>query len=187
LGDAKVAVDTPIATLFARSPGSGRPPGAAQARQAPSHAPTKRPERSERHGRHDAHEAAEAEELDDELPREEFSGNDIPLDELIREYLVLEVPMQPLCSEQCQGIAIPEHLRPPPDIFPGTGAVDPRLAPLQRLRDNVPPTSVPQASTSGGRGLERPTDTKKTSSPTASTLKKPSNRQPKPKPKFNKE
>jgi uncharacterized metal-binding protein YceD (DUF177 family) len=50
------------------------------------------------------------------------------------------VPMQPLCSEACQGIAVPKHLRPPEEVF-GTkdDRVDPRLAPLKRLRDKVPP------------------------------------------------
>jgi hypothetical protein len=67
------------------------------------------------------------------------------LDDLVREHMVLEVPMQPLCSEQCEGIAVPEHLRPPPDVFREPGAVDPRLAPLQRLRDNVPQKSAPPA------------------------------------------
>ena len=77
---------------------------------------------------------------DDDLQREEFVGHDIPLDELVREHIVLEVPMQPLCSEGCQGIPVPETVRPPAEVF-GTKdeRVDPRLAPLQRLRDKIPP------------------------------------------------
>jgi uncharacterized metal-binding protein YceD (DUF177 family) len=51
---------------------------------------------------------------------------------------VLEMPMQPLCSPDCTGIAVPKHVRPPEAAF-GSDKVDPRLAPLQRLRDKVPP------------------------------------------------
>jgi hypothetical protein len=50
--------------------------------------------------------------------------------------------MQPLCSEDCTGIAVPKHVQPPEDVFGGGATdtkVDPRLAPLLRLRDKVPP------------------------------------------------
>jgi uncharacterized protein len=124
LGEAKLEVDTTIATLFARTAAKPVQPGRARKEQ-----------RFERH-------EGDAEDEDD-LPREEFSGNEIPLDELVREHIVIEVPMQPLCSESCTGIAIPAHVRPPEDVFAGSGAVDPRLAPLQRLRDNVPPVAPP--------------------------------------------
>ena len=115
LGVAKLPVDTRFASLFAR--------GASQ----PAHGA-----------------AAEDLEVDDEddedLSREAFSGHSIVLDELIREYLVLEVPMQPLCSPDCQGISVPKHVRPPEDVFGSSEAkVDPRLAPLLRLRDKIPP------------------------------------------------
>jgi len=115
LGVAKLPVDTRFASLFSRA--SGQP-----ARGA-------------------AVEELEADDADDEdLSREEFSGHAIVLDELIREYLVLEVPMQPLCSPDCQGIAVPKHVRPPEDVFGSSDAkVDPRLAPLLRLRDKIPP------------------------------------------------
>ena len=113
LGVAKVPVDTRFATLFAR--------GAGQA----------------------AGESVELDsdgEDDEDVSREEFSGHAIVLDELIREYLVLEVPMQPLCSPDCKGIAMPQHVRPPEDVFgPSDSKVDPRLAPLLRLRDKIPP------------------------------------------------
>jgi uncharacterized protein len=121
LGEARVPVDTTFATLFNRVAGKGR-----------VHKPAPR-------------ETVELDEEDDELEREDFTGNDIPLDELVREHLVLEVPMQPLCSETCQGIALPKHVRPPEDTFGKAGDVDPRLAPLQRLRDNVPPESATPA------------------------------------------
>jgi len=119
LGDAKVPVELEFGTLFSR--------GAAK----------KGPHKPERYESSD-------EDEDDDLQHEEFSGHDIVLDDLVREYIVLEVPMQPLCSEACEGIAVPAHLRPPADTFAGAGAVDPRLAPLQRLRDNVPPKPQPR-------------------------------------------
>jgi uncharacterized protein len=117
LGDAAVAVDVPFGTLFHRSASK---PGAPRKPREPAE---------------DVHELGE-----DDMLREEFAGHDIVLDDLVREHIVLEVPMQPLCSEDCQGIAVPKHLRPPEEVF-GTkdDPVDPRLAPLKRLRDKVPP------------------------------------------------
>jgi uncharacterized protein len=150
LGDAKLAVDSTIGTLFART--SARPAGA----QA-SHDRRGQTERYERH-------ADQEDADDDDVPREEFSGNDIVLDELVREHIVLEVPMQPLCGEACPGIPIPAHVRPPADAFPGSGAVDPRLAPLQRLRDNVPPKSQPEAPT-GTPARKQPKPNKSKSKP----------------------
>jgi uncharacterized protein len=73
---------------------------------------------------------------EEDLDRARFVGNEVILDELVREHLVLEAPMQPLCSEECPGIPIPDHVRPPTDDFDG-GALDPRLAPLQQLRGKL--------------------------------------------------
>lgn len=67
----------------------------------------------------------------DEPDRETYSGDDIVLDEIVREHLILEVPMQPLCSPDCAGIPIPDHVRPPADF--GEEEVDPRLRPLSQL------------------------------------------------------
>lgn len=144
LGDARVPVDVEVAALFTRAVGHTGHTG--HAGRSPA--------------RHKA-EVIEVTDEDDDLQRETFSGNDILLDDLVREHLVLEVPMQPLCSEQCQGIAVPQHLRPPPNTFQDTsgsaGAVDPRLAPLQRLRDNVPPSP---AASQPDRAQHTPAKTK---------------------------
>jgi uncharacterized metal-binding protein YceD (DUF177 family) len=161
LGDAKVPVDVEIAVIYTRGPSPSRPPHARTRAEAPAPAETSarpavradrkaRPAaraRTDQKPRSPARERSAAEEdlaEDDGLQRETFTGNDIAVGDLLREHLVLEVPMQPLCSEACQGIPVPQHLRPPEDTFgPSTdGAVDPRLAPLQRLRDNVPPKSA---------------------------------------------
>jgi uncharacterized protein len=74
-------------------------------------------------------------ELDDEdeLDRGTFVGHELALDELVREHLLLESPMQPLCSPDCAGIEIPKNVKPRPEDF-GTGATDPRLLPLQQLK-----------------------------------------------------
>ncbi len=49
----------------------------------------------------------------DEAENETFSGDKLVLDALAREHVILEVPMQPLCREDCPGIPIPEHIRGP--------------------------------------------------------------------------
>jgi uncharacterized protein len=58
----------------------------------------------------------------DTLP---FDGETVVLDDLVRDELLLEIPMIPLCSEACPGMS----------PAPGAGAeepkgIDPRLAPL---------------------------------------------------------
>ncbi len=72
----------------------------------------------------------------DEMNRDYYGGTEIVLDPMVREHLLLEVPMKPLCSEDCEGIAIPEHLRPPDEVF-GASAPDPRFAPLQKLKQQL--------------------------------------------------
>lgn len=71
-------------------------------------------------------------EIDEDSPDVEYyTGEQIVLDDVVRENIVLEEPMQTLCRPDCPGIEIPAHLRPPADFEP---AVDPRLAPLMKLR-----------------------------------------------------
>lgn len=79
----------------------------------------------------------ESDEVDvrlDELNRDYYAGREVVLDSMVREYLLLEIPMKPLCSEGCKGIAVPEHLRPPEGVF-GRAAPDARFAPLMKLKE----------------------------------------------------
>jgi uncharacterized metal-binding protein YceD (DUF177 family) len=162
LGVAKVPVDTHFATLYARlgGHGAGHHSGGRHAaghkdaahKGGAGHKDAVQKGGAGHAGHKDVvHKAAAGhgkavedddvlDEDDDEVVREEFSGHEIVLDGLIREYLVLETPMQPLCSDACTGIAVPTHVRPPEDVFGSSDSkVDPRLAPLLRLRDKVPP------------------------------------------------
>ncbi|MGB3051050.1 MAG: DUF177 domain-containing protein [Polyangiales bacterium] len=70
----------------------------------------------------------------DEVNRDYYSGAEVVLDPMVREYLLLEAPMKPLCSVACEGIAIPDHLRPPDEVF-GDAAPDSRFAPLLKLKE----------------------------------------------------
>jgi uncharacterized protein len=84
-------------------------------------------------------EQALPEEVDlsvEDLDRARFVGHEVILDELVREHLLLECPMQPLCSPDCRGIPIPERVRPPSEDF-GASGIDPRLRPLQQLRGKL--------------------------------------------------
>lgn len=110
LGDAPFDVDTTVASLFT------------------ARGPALRPEPDE------------AELTPEELEREFYTGNDIVLDSLVREQVILEIPMQPLCDAACEGIQVPEHVRPPePDAQSTDDAVDPRLAPLKELARQLSP------------------------------------------------
>lgn len=67
----------------------------------------------------------------EELDRELFSGDDIVLDEMVREQILLEIPIKPLCREDCPGIPVASQ----------AGArerIDPRLAPLLKLVGKLP-------------------------------------------------
>ncbi|MCA9531980.1 MAG: DUF177 domain-containing protein [Myxococcales bacterium] len=67
----------------------------------------------------------------EDLDRDYYTHDTLVLDAFVREQLLLEVPMQPLCSSDCAGLEIPAHLRPP-ELGEGD-EVDPRLAPLRAL------------------------------------------------------
>lgn len=69
----------------------------------------------------------------EDLDREFFTGDQIVLDDLVREHLLLEVPIQPLCTDSCPGIAVPATVAGPRDLRAGPGGIDPRLAPLLKL------------------------------------------------------
>lgn len=57
-----------------------------------------------------------------------YDGESVVLDNLVRDNLLLEVPMIPLCSEGCPGIpSVPESAA-------GPATIDPRLAPLLALK-----------------------------------------------------
>jgi uncharacterized protein len=70
----------------------------------------------------------------DEVNRDYYGGSEVVLDPMVREYLLLEAPMKPLCGETCEGIAVPKHLRPPEEVF-GDSAPDARFAPLLKLKE----------------------------------------------------
>ena len=80
------------------------------------------------------HDSDEVDVRLDEVNRDYYAGREIVLDPMVREYLLLETPMKPLCSEACEGIAVPEHIRPPEDVF-GESAPDARFAPLLKLKE----------------------------------------------------
>lgn len=83
-------------------------------------------------------EADEVELTPEELDREFFSGDRIVLDDLVREHLLLEVPIQPLCSEECPGIPVPAAVAGPADLRQVGQGVDPRFAPLLALAQARP-------------------------------------------------
>ncbi len=101
---------------------------------------------------------ADEEELTpEEEDREFFTGDEVVLDEVVREHLVLEVPMQVHCREDCPGIEIPESVRGPaqldavrPDaVFDKDGKViDPRLAPLLALAQKAGAANAEPAKSS---------------------------------------
>lgn len=67
----------------------------------------------------------ERELTDEEADTLPFEGETVVLDDLVRDELLLEIPMIPLCSEACPGMS--------PGPVPAKGAekpIDPRLAPL---------------------------------------------------------
>lgn len=84
---------------------------------------------------------AQAQETDDALLGENdaafdtFSGEEIELDDFVREVLLLELPMFPLRSDLRSNAAA--AIRPPLESASGEAQVDPRLLPLQALADKL--------------------------------------------------
>jgi uncharacterized protein len=62
-----------------------------------------------------------------------FDGDTVVLDDVVRDELVLETPMIPLCSEDCPGIS-PPPLGGAEATTSDDKPLDPRLAPLLRLK-----------------------------------------------------
>lgn len=81
----------------------------------------------------------EAELTPEEISRDFFTGDRIILDDMIREHLLLEVPIKPLCQDDCAGIPVPEAVSGP-DLTSTEDTIDPRLAPLLSLVGRVKPT-----------------------------------------------
>ncbi len=68
----------------------------------------------------------------DEADADTYAGDEVVLDGFIREAIVLEIPIFPLCSEQCPGIGpVPAA---PGDADLADPPIDPRLAPLLALK-----------------------------------------------------
>ena len=61
-----------------------------------------------------------------------YEGETVVLDDMVRDELVLETPMIPLCREDCPGISPPPGASGDPE--PIVKPIDPRLAPLLRFK-----------------------------------------------------
>jgi len=111
LEDVVCPVEAELTALFAPAP-AVKPVAKPAAKQAAS------PRATESGRATGGRQAAPAEDDEDDLAaddldRELFTGDTLILDGLVREHVILEVPMQPLCREDCPGIPIPEHIRGP--------------------------------------------------------------------------
>jgi uncharacterized protein len=67
-----------------------------------------------------------------------YDGETVILDDLVRDELVLAIPMIPLCSEDCPGMSLPPGVSGPEfssePAKNGEDAIDPRLRPLLALK-----------------------------------------------------
>ncbi len=72
----------------------------------------------------------------EELDQSSYAGYELVLDQVIREHLLLAVPMKPLCDEACKGLATidskGEKVRDDEDF-----SIDPRLAPLRNIKGRL--------------------------------------------------
>jgi len=78
---------------------------------------------------------------DDDLSPEQadlisYDGETLVLDDLVRDELLLGIPMIPLCSEACPGIQ-PPLASEEPEAGSDVDRIDPRLRPLLRLKKNT--------------------------------------------------
>jgi len=89
---------------------------------------------------HKDSEEEELEDIDPEEPdREYYTGDHVAIDDLVRDYLLLELPMQVSCELgwACPNLDVPEEMRGPEGVHSaqgfGEGDIDPRLLPLMKL------------------------------------------------------
>ncbi len=86
----------------------------------------------------------EVELTPDDFDRETFDGETVKLDGLVRELLLLELPMQthcddPSCAAKLASHGVTSHQpRKETSSDDGGAALDPRLAPLAGLRERLP-------------------------------------------------
>ncbi len=92
------------------------------------------------HG-HEHHEDKDGDEDADLAPEQAdmipYDGETLVLDDLVRDELLLGVPMIPLCSEGCAGIRPSSQSQAQPDEAPAEAPIDPRLRPLLRLKKQL--------------------------------------------------
>lgn len=73
----------------------------------------------------------------DEADVATYDGETVVLDDLVREAIVLELPISPLCSEDCAGMRSDPSLSREVAERLDQAKIDPRLAPLAALRDKL--------------------------------------------------
>ncbi len=69
----------------------------------------------------------------DDIDRDTYAGDTVVLDDAVREHVLVEVPMQPLCREDCAGIPIPDRVRGPADL-----RLSPIVSAFESLRSRDP-------------------------------------------------
>jgi uncharacterized metal-binding protein YceD (DUF177 family) len=84
-------------------------------------------------------------DIDPDAPdREFYTGDEVRIDDLVRDYLLLELPMQPRCEEgsDCANRGLPSSSRGKEGAgksdSSGEGRIDPRLMPLMKLAKGEP-------------------------------------------------
>jgi uncharacterized protein len=95
----------------------------------------------ERHGKYGKHDRRERREDNEEQDEEEFylDGDLLDLEPVLRDAVVLALPMSPLCREDCPGLCV-ECGVPLDDAGPGhqhEDATDPRWAALKQYDDQA--------------------------------------------------
>jgi len=130
-----VNVDTEMTLLLKPAPGAGK--GSPKADRKRANGNGKAPAKTEEE---------EYEFTSEEADFDHYDGETIVLDPFIREAILLEVPNFPLCSDACPGIrpADLERAEPAP-------AIDPRLAPLNALRERLAAAKESSAASSPGK------------------------------------
>lgn len=124
LADTRIEVDADLTALFHREAGGHREGKGPDSKATP----------------------AELDLTAEDLDRDVYSGDTVVLDDLVREQVVLEVPMQVRCSDACPGLDVPEHVRGPATLSDAPQLdgkpIDPRLAPLLGLAQGLTPKGV---------------------------------------------
>ena len=138
LSDATVVVDGPLSVLMVPAKKLAKPGPKAEKVAAKTDATAKKVE-GKKAKKSRSEEDDEYVFSPDEADVAPYDGDTVVLDDVVKDEILLEIPMIPLCSEDCPGISPPAAEASSPAVKEASeeDLIDPRLLPLLGLKNEL--------------------------------------------------